>query len=151
MEETANIIFVTDNEVHIFYAKMDGNLTRTGEDIRRRLVYSIGINALTDKSVYDTFVNDLNTYDSFYKDEGTDDLDENYKNKLQSGVDFIYVIKDNELFFITKHNLISKAARVAFQGSSRLVTYNDLINFVVSGEIHSYNKLYLDEVILNDY
>lgn len=147
MEETANIIFVTDNVVHIFYAKMDGNLTRTGEDIRRRLVYSIGINALNDKSVYDTFVNDLNAKDSFYIDEGTDDLDEAYKNKIRSDVDFIYIIRNNELFFIMKYDLISELARAALQGDSEFESYNDLISLAVSDDD---NKLYLDEVILND-
>jgi len=118
MSTRSNIILVTpDNQAHQFYHHWDGYLSGVGEDLRKRLVYSIGMSILIkDKTVYDLFVNDL-ADDEDYRDDGIMNL--NTHNQLHGDIEYTYIIKDNKLFYKYKYGL----------GDS-VNTYKDLIDYV---------------------
>lgn len=118
MSTRANVIIISpENKVDQFYHHWDGYLSGVGEELRKRLLYSIGMNTLLkDKSVYDILIDDLSGCDD-YKSEGSWEL--NNCNRLHSDVEFIYVIRDRDLFYINEYGLYDKMG-----------TYKDLIDHI---------------------
>lgn len=131
MSTRSNIILVTpDNRVHQFYHHWDGYLSGVGEDLRKHLVYSIGMNTLIkDMSIYDILVGDIASDDG-YEDEYKMDL--NARNKIHADVEFTYVIKDDSLYYVYEWDLCHKVN-----------TNKDLIDYICKDE----NKLALDKQI----
>ena len=60
MSTRSNIILVTpDNKVHQFYHHCDGYLSGVGEELRTKLVYSIGMSqVIKDISLYEILLGD---------------------------------------------------------------------------------------------
>ena len=131
MSTRSNIILVTpDNRVHQFYHHWDGYLSGVGEDLRKHLVYSIGMNTLIkDMSIYDILVGDIASDDG-YEDEYKMDL--NARNKIHADVEFTYVIKGDSLYYVYEWDLCNKVN-----------TNKDLIDYICKDE----NKLALDKQI----
>ncbi len=134
MSTRSNIILVTpDNRVHQFYHHWDGYLSGVGEDLRKHLVYSIGMNTLIkDMSLYDILVGDIASDDD-YEDEYKMDL--NAHNKIHADIEFTYVIKDGNLYYVCECGLCDKVN-----------TNKDLIDYVCKDS----NKLALDKQIHDD-
>lgn len=134
MSTRSNIILVTpDNKVHQFYHHWDGYLSGVGEDLRKHLIYSVGMSVLAkDLSVYDILVGEL-AGDDDYRDERVMSLDTH--NELHGDIEYTYVIKDNKLFYVYKYNLCNDVD-----------TYKDLIDYVCKDK----NELALDKPIHND-
>ena len=106
MSTRSNIILITpDNKVHQLYHHFDGYLSGVGEDLRRRLVYAIGICTITDSHVYNVLIDDLSR-DSDYESECIIDLDQH--NHLHGDIEFLYVIKDCNLYYVNEYSLCSK-------------------------------------------
>ena len=87
MSTRSNIILVTpDNKVHQFYHHCDGYLSGVGEELRNKLVYSLGMNTLIkDKPLYDFLVVEI-TRDNDYED-GDDDIARIVIKQNEEGVD----------------------------------------------------------------
>jgi len=107
MSTRSNIILVTpDNRVHQFYHHWDGYLSGVGEDLRKHLVYSIGMNALIkDMSLYDILVGDI-AGDNDYEDEYKMELDA--RNRIHCDTEFVYAIKDVNLYYVYEWDLHNK-------------------------------------------
>lgn len=118
MSTRSNIILVTpDNKVHQFYHHCDGYLSGVGEELRCKLVYSLGMNTLVkDTSLYDLLVGEV-AKDSDYEDEYK--LEINDYNRLHSDIEYLYVIKDGNLYYVSEWDLRSK-----------LLRYKDVIDYV---------------------
>ena len=134
MSTRSNIILVTpDNRVHQFYHHWDGYLSGVGEELRKHLVYSIGMNTLIkDMSLYDILVGNIASDDG-YEDEYTMDLKDH--NKIHADVEYTYVIKDGELYYVYKWDLCNKVD-----------TNKELIDYVCKDS----NKLALDKPLHDD-
>jgi hypothetical protein len=134
MSTRSNIILVTpDNKAHQFYHHCDGYLSGVGEELRKHLVYSIGMNTIIkDVSLYDILVGELAS-DNEYEDEYKFDL--NAHNKIHADIEFTYVIRGNDLYFVYEWDLCHKVA-----------TYKDLVNYVCK----DVNKLALDKPLHDD-
>ncbi len=131
MSTRSNIILVTpDNMVHQFYHHCDGYLSGVGEELRSKLVYSLGMNTLIkDMSLYDLLVGEVakdHDYEDEYKLEMNDD------NHLHDDIEYLYVIKDCNLYYVNERDLHNK-----------LKSYNDVIDYVCK----DYNLLLKDYVI----
>ena len=107
MSTRSNIIVITpDNRVHQFYHHCDGYLSGVGEELRSKLVYSLGMSVLVkDMPVYDIFVGEITNNDQ-YEDEDFSNL--NYNNRLHADIEFLYIIKDNKLYYINEWSLYEK-------------------------------------------
>ena len=118
MSTRSNIIFVTpDNKAHQFYHHWDGYLSGVGEELRNYLVYSIGMSCLIkDMSAYEILIGEL-ANDDGYEDESKFNL--NSHNHIHGDVEFTYVIRGNDLYYVYKWGLCDKVD-----------TYNDLIDYV---------------------
>jgi len=118
MSTRSNIILVMpDGNVHQFYHHCDGYLSGVGEDLRKHLLYSLGMNTLVkDMSLYDILVGDI-MCDDEYEDEYKMTLDE--PNHLHADIEFAYVIKDANLYFVNEWSLYDKVD-----------TNKDLIDYV---------------------
>ena len=70
MSTRANIILITpDNKIHQYYHHHDGYFSGVGEELRKALVYSIGMNVVNkERAVYDNLVIELGRYRD-YEDE----------------------------------------------------------------------------------
>ena len=122
MSTRANIILVTPNNlVHQFYHHCDGYLSGVGEELRKYIVYSIGMNKVNENiPIYDCFVSKLIKdidYDDEYKFNLTD------SNRLHFDVEYIYVVKDSKLYYVHEWDLYEK-----------MNTYQDLINYICKDE-----------------
>lgn len=129
MSTRSNIILVTpDNKAHQFYHHCDGYLSGVGEELRCKLVYSLGMNTLIkDMSLYDLLIGEV-AKDSDYEDEYKFEM--NDYNRLHSDIEYLYVIKDANLYYVSEWDLHSK-----------LLRYNDVINYVCKDD----NKLDLSK------
>lgn len=118
MSTRSNVILVTpDSKVYQFYHHWDGYLSGVGEELRRWLLYSIGMNALLkDKSVYDILIDELHDCDG-YESEGSWEINDH--NCLHSDVEFVYVIRGCELFYVNEYGLYDK-----------MCTYKDLVDYI---------------------
>ena len=125
MSTRSNIILVTpDNKAHQFYHHCDGYLSGVGEELRCKLVYSLGMNTLVkDASLYDLLVGEM-AKDSDYEDEYKFEM--NDYSRLHSDIEYLYVIKDNSLYYVSEWDLHSK-----------LLRYKDIIGYVCKDD----NKL----------
>lgn len=129
MSTRSNIILVTpDNKVHQFYHHCDGYLSGVGEELRNKLVYSLGMNTLIkDKSLYDFLVVEI-TSDDDYEDEFEHEMDD--MNYLHGDIEYLYVIKDGNLYYVNEWDVCNKVN-----------TYKDLIDYVCKDN----NKLDLNK------
>ncbi len=118
MSTRSNIILVTpDNKAHQFYHHCDGYLSGVGEELRCKLVYSLGMNTLIkDMSLYDLLVGEV-AKDSDYEDEYK--LEMNNDNHLHGDIEYLYVIKDCNLYYVNEWDLHNK-----------LKSYNNVIDYV---------------------
>lgn len=118
MSTRSNIILVTpDNKAHQFYHHCDGYLSGVGEELRCKLVYSLGMNTLiNDRSLYDFLVVEV-TKDSEYEDEFKHEM--NDANYLHGDIEFLYIIKDNKLYYVNEWDICHKVN-----------SYKDLIDYV---------------------
>ena len=118
MSTRSNIILVTpDNKVRQFYHHCDGYLSGVGEELRCKLVYSLGMNTLIkDMSLYDLLVGEV-AKDSDYEDEYKFEM--NDYNRIHSDIEYLYVIKDSNLYYVSERDLRSK-----------LLRYKDVIDYV---------------------
>jgi hypothetical protein len=134
MSTRSNIILVTpDNKAHQFYHHYDGYLSGVGEELRKHLVYSIGMNTIIkDVSLYDILVSEL-AGDDEYEDEYKFDL--NAHNKIHADIEYTYVIKDHDLYYVYEWGLYNKVN-----------TNKDLIDYVCK----DVNKLALDKPLHDD-
>ena len=107
MSTRSNVILVTpDNKVHQFYHHCDGYLSGVGEELRKHLIYSIGMNTLIkDVSLYDILVANIASDDD-YEDEYKMSL--NAHNKIHADVEFTYVIKNGNLYYVYEWDLCNK-------------------------------------------
>lgn len=118
MSTRSNIILVTpDNKVHQFYHHCDGYLSGVGEELRNKLVYSLGMNTLIkDKPLYDFLVVEI-TRDNDYEDESKYEMDD--VNYLHGDIEYLYVIKDSNLYYVNEWDVCNKVN-----------TNKDLIDYV---------------------
>lgn len=118
MSTRSNVIIISpDNKVDQFYHHWDGYLSGVGEELRKCLLYSIGMSSLIkDKSVYDILIDELPDCDG-YEFEDSWELDD--RNCLHSDVEFVYVIRDGELFYVNEYGLYDKIG-----------TYKNLIDHI---------------------
>lgn len=118
MSTRSNIILVTpDNKVHQFYHHCDGYLSGVGEELRNKLVYSLGMNTLIkDKPLYDFLVVEI-TRDNDYEDESKHEMDD--VNYLHGDIEYLYVIKDDNLYYVNEWDVCNKVN-----------TNKDLIDYV---------------------
>ena len=107
MSTRSNIILVTpDNKVHQFYHHCDGYLSGVGEELRCKLVYSLGMSTLIkDMSLYDILVGEI-LKDEDYEDEYKHYM--NYENYLHGDIEYLYVIKDGNLYYVYEWDLCHK-------------------------------------------
>lgn len=134
MSTRSNIIFVTsDNKAHQFYHHFDGYLSGVGEELRCKLVYSLGMHTLIkDIPLYDLLVCEV-AKDSDYEDEFKYEMSE--ANRLHGDIEYLYVIKDGILYYVYEWDICSK-----------LETYKDVIDYVCK----DCNKLALDKPLHDD-
>lgn len=118
MSTRSNIILVTpDNKAHQFYHHCDGYLSGVGEELRCKLVYSLGMHTLVkDTPLYDLLVGEV-AKDSDYEDEYKLEMDD--YNRLHSDIEYLYVINDGNLYYVSEWDLRSK-----------LLKYKDIIDYV---------------------
>lgn len=118
MSTRSNIILVTPgNKAHQFYHHCDGYLSGVGEELRCKLVYSLGMNTLIkDMTLYDLLIGEV-AKDSDYEDEYKFEM--NDYNRLHSDIEYLYVIKDGNLYYVSEWDLRSK-----------LLKYKDVIDYV---------------------
>ena len=107
MSTRSNIVFLTpDNKVHQYYHHCDGYLHGVGEELRWMLVYAIGMRAVgKELPIYDLMVESL-ARDSQYESEYKLNLD--CDNRLHADIEFLYVIKDNDLYYVNEWGIYSK-------------------------------------------
>ena len=134
MSTRANIILVTpDNKLHQYYHHCVGYFSGVGEELRRSLVYSIGMNVVTkEHSVYENVVIELGRYDS-YEDEYKLDLEDH--NRLHADIEFLYIIKDTTLYGCDAWDMYEKVK-----------SNQELLNLVCVEK----NKLFLDKQLHDD-
>lgn len=118
MSTRSNIILVTpDNRAHQLYHHCDGYLSGVGEELRHSLVYSIGLSQITkDIPLYDILSSDILS-DRDYEDEYK--MDMNAHNRLHADIEFLYIIKDDRLYYVDEWDMHHKVD-----------TYKDLIDYV---------------------
>lgn len=118
MSTRSNIILVTpDSKVHQLYHHCDGYLSGVGEELRHNLVYSIGLKQIIkDVQLYD-ILSSVILADSDYEDEYK--MDMNVHNQLHADIEFLYVIKDERLYYVDEWDICHKVN-----------TYKDLIDYV---------------------
>lgn len=135
MSTRSNIILVTpDNKAHQFYHHFDGYLSGVGEELRTKLLYSVGMSIIVkDISVYDVLIGEV-MKDEEYEDEYVHDMNE--INHLHGDIEFLYVVKGSQLYYVNEWNLCEK-----------LETNQDIINYVCkdSNEIDVTKQLHDDE------
>lgn len=97
MSTRANIILITpDNKIHQYYHHCDGYFSGVGEELRKHLVYSIGMNVVNkERSVYDNLVIELGR-DRDYEDEYK--LEKEEHNRLHADIEFLYIIDGTTLY-----------------------------------------------------
>ena len=122
MSTRSNIILVTpDNRVHQFYHHYDDYLSGVGEELRKHLVYPIGMSVLLkDVPAEEVLISELDSVDG-YEDEYTHEF--NSHNRIHADVEFTYVVKDSRLYYIYKYGLCENVD-----------TYSDLIGYVCKDE-----------------
>ena len=124
-----------DYVLHLYH-HCDGYLSGVGEELRSKLVYSLGMNTLIkDMSLYDLLVGEVakdHDYEDEYKLEMNDD------NHLHGDIEYLYVIKDCNLYYVNKWELLD-----LWDLHNKIKTYNDIINYVCK----DVNKLDLSKCI----
>jgi cupin superfamily acireductone dioxygenase involved in methionine salvage len=135
MSTRSNVILVTpNNKVHQFYHHWDGYLSGVGEELRTKLLYSVGISSIEKGiSVYDVLIGEI-MKDEDYEDEYVHDM--NKVNHLHGDIEFLYVIKGPQLYYVNEWDLCEK-----------LLTNQDIINYVCkdSNKIDVTKQLHDDE------
>lgn len=118
MSTRSNIILVTpDNRVHQFYHHFDGYLSGVGEELRTKLLYSVGMSIIVkDISVHDVLIGEV-MKDKEYENEHVHDMSE--VNHLHGDIEFLYVVKGLQLYYVNEWDLCEK-----------LETNQDIINYV---------------------
>lgn len=118
MSTRSNIILVTHgNKAHQFYHHCDGYLSGVGEELRCKLVYSLGMHTLIkDMPLYDLLVREV-AKDSDYEDEFKYEMNE--ANRLHCDIEYLYIIKDDSLYYVNEWDLCNKVN-----------TYKDVIDYV---------------------
>lgn len=118
MSTRSNIILVTpDNKAHQFYHHCDGYLSGVGEELRTKLVYSIGMNqVIKDMSLYDILLGEIHK-DEDYEDEYKSEMSE--RNGIHGDIEYLYVIKNDSLYYVNEWGLCEK-----------LNTNQDLVDYV---------------------
>lgn len=118
MSTRSNIILVTpDNKAHQFYHHCDGYLSGVGEELRKHLIYSIGMNTLIkNMSLYDILLGEIHK-DEDYEDEYK--LEMNDENCLHSDIEYLYIINGSNLYYVNEWDLRNKVD-----------TNKDLIDYV---------------------
>ena len=133
MSTRSNVIIVTkDGKVHQFYHHWDGYLSGVGEELRRHIIYSVGMCNISNASMDEVLVSELNATDG-YEDEYTHDLTD--YNRLHADIEFLYIVKGNNLYYVNEWDLCHKYD-----------FYRDLIDYVCVDK----NKLDLSHVIKDD-
>lgn len=127
MSTRANVLLVTpNNQVHQFYHHYDGYLHGVGEELRKMFLYSIGMNYLIkDMSIYGILLGEILDCEG-YVDEDVYNLKDH--NNLHGDIEYLYVIKDDEMFMVNEWDLCDK-----------FITNKELIDYVCKDE----NKLSL--------
>lgn len=141
MSTRSNIVLITpDNKVHQFYHHCDGYLSGVGEELRKFLVFSLGMKHIHDMNSNDESNTDIYHFmlkellkDDSYEDEYILDLDSN--NNLHSDIEFLYLIKDSNLYYVDAWDLYSKVD-----------SNKDLIDYVIKDN----NKIDLCKVLHDD-
>ena len=118
MSTRSNIILVTpDNKAHQYYHHCDGYLSGVCEELRNKLVYSLGIHTIIkDVPLYDLFVREV-AKDSDYEDEFKYEM--NNHNRIHSDIEYLYIVKDDSLYYVDEWGICNK-----------LETYKDVIDYV---------------------
>lgn len=118
MSTRSNIILVTpDNKAHQFYHHCDGYLSGVGEELRTKLVYSLGMNkVIKDMSLYDILLGEIHK-DEDYDDEYKSEMSE--RSRIHGDIEYLYVVKDDGLYYVNEWNLCEK-----------LKTNQDLVDYV---------------------
>lgn len=119
MSTRSNVVVVNADGNHVdqFYHHWDGYLSGVGEELRKHLLYSIGINSLVkDMSVYDILIGELSDCDGY---EFEDSWASSDHNRLHADIEFTYVIRGNDLYFVYEWDICHK-----------VTTYKDLIDHV---------------------
>jgi len=118
MATRANLLIVdNDNVVFQYYHHWDGYLSCVGEELRRFLVYAIGMELILKKVPFSSII--LNELKSDYEYEYKMNI--NNVNNLHGDIEFLYVIKDKKLFYVNEYDLCNKYK-----------SYKDLIKHVCS-------------------
>ena len=118
MSTRSNIILVTpDNKVHQFYHHCDGYLSGVGEELRTKLVYSIGMSqVIKDISLYEILLGEIHKDDD-YEDEYKSEMSE--RSGIHGDIEYLYVVKDDGLYYVNEWDLREK-----------LKTNQDLVDYV---------------------
>ena len=109
MGTRSHIVLVTpENKVHQFYHHWDGYLAGVGKELRGYLLYSIGVAALDeDVSVYSVLLGELHRNEE-YEDEHIHEMNE--VTSLYCDVEYLYVVRGSDLFYVNEHTLCEKLA-----------------------------------------
>jgi hypothetical protein len=133
MATRSNIIVVTkDGNAHQFYHHWDGYLSGVGEELRNRIIYSVGMSVVANAPADEVLVSELNSTDG-YEDEYTHDI--NSDNHLHADIEFLYIIKDRDFYYVNEWDLCNK-----------YVSYRDLVDYVCTDK----NKLDISHTIKDD-
>lgn len=133
MSTRANIVIITeDGRAHQFYHHWDGYLSGVGEELRRHIIYSVGMSVVANAPADEVFVSELNATDG-YEDEYTHDI--NSDNHLHADIEFLYIIKDHNLYYVNEWDLCNKYS-----------SYKDLFDYVCTDK----NKLDISHTIKDD-
>lgn len=131
MSTRSNIIVVkSDGALDQFYHHCDGYLYGVGEELRKKMIYSIGMNHfikdVPPEDILDGELMDTSGY------EYEHDLSLNGCNSLHADIEYLYIIKDCNLYYVHAWGLYEKVN-----------TNSELIDFVCKDE----NLLPLDKPI----
>lgn len=106
MSTRSNVIIVTkDGKAHQFYHHWDGYLSGVGEELRHRIIYSVGTCVITSAPMDEVLVSELNSTDG-YEDEYTHDLTD--YNRLHADIEFLYIVKGCDLYYVNEWDLCHK-------------------------------------------
>lgn len=118
MSTRSNIILVTDNNmIKQYYHHCDGYLKGVGEELRRAIIFSLGMFILSPDSPFTDLIEDVLSYDDDYYNEATLHLSD--RNCLHGDIEYLYIVKDRNLYYVREYGI-----------SNKLNSYEDLINYV---------------------
>lgn len=131
MATRSQVILITnDNKAHLYYHHWDGYPKGVGEELRRYMVYSIGMKVLcSDRSMYDLMMDSISA-NSSYEDENIFDLSNH--NHLHADIEYLYIVTNDCLYCARAWGMYEKVE-----------AFNDVLSLVCKEE----NKLPLDKPI----